>query len=214
MASDPPAGLTCQANGENTPGRVSGSGRSCRHLSESESDVVPTVKSLARLCSRDEEERAAALEELSQGVLVCLGLDRPGSARLTKQTLLHLLRLSLSCPLQEVRGKATELLRTAQVTKGHYLQFSVLHNIYRPAGTQREVGDGEAMGRIFRQEVLYINNVEKFAISLGLLLFFFMMKFQDQVNDLLIDVITLQLISHSYQLITIFCQIAGHFIRR
>ena len=108
--------FTCQANGDKTTGqRGTGSGRSRRLRSESESDVGPTVKSLARLCSRDEEERAAALEELSQGVLACLELDRPGSARLGKQTLLHLLRLSRSCPLQEVRGRATELLRTAQV---------------------------------------------------------------------------------------------------
>ncbi|XP_042363029.1 sestrin-2 isoform X1 [Plectropomus leopardus] len=99
------------SNGENTPGQVSGSRR---HKSESESDGDPTVKSLARLCSRDVEERAAALEELSQGVLLCLELNRPGSARLSKQTLLQLLRLSRSCPLQEVRERATELLRTAQ----------------------------------------------------------------------------------------------------
>ncbi|CAK6949522.1 sestrin-2 isoform X2 [Scomber scombrus] len=114
MASDPATGLTCRANGDKAPGRGSASGRSCRHLSESETDGGPTVRSLARLCSRDEEERAAALEELSQGVLVGLGLDRPGSARLSKPTLLHLLRLSGSCPLQEVRERATELLRTAQ----------------------------------------------------------------------------------------------------
>ncbi|XP_070702894.1 sestrin-2 isoform X1 [Pempheris klunzingeri] len=114
MASNPGTGFTCRANGENTPGGVSGSGCSCRHQSESESDVGPSVKSLARLCSRDEDERAAALEELSQGVLSCLGPDRPGSARLSKQTLLHLLRLSRSCPLDEVRGRATQLLRTAQ----------------------------------------------------------------------------------------------------
>lgn len=114
MASGPTAGFTCRANGEKSPGRVSASGRSRRHLSESESDAGPALRSLARLCSRDEEERAAALEELSQGVLVGLDLDRPGSTRLSKQTLLHLLRLSRSCPLQEVRGRATELLRTAQ----------------------------------------------------------------------------------------------------
>ncbi|KAK1880932.1 RNA-binding protein 4.1 [Dissostichus eleginoides] len=117
MASDPAAG--CLANGENKPGRGSGSGCSSRHRTESECDVALTVKSLARLCSRDEEERAAALEELSQGVLLCLGLDQPGSARLSEQTLLHLLRLSRSCPLQEVRGRATELLRTAQVMLGY-----------------------------------------------------------------------------------------------
>lgn len=44
-----------------------------------------------------------------------LGLDRPGSARLDKHTLLQLLRVSRSCPLQEVRERAAELLRTAQV---------------------------------------------------------------------------------------------------
>ncbi|XP_071396846.1 sestrin-2 [Centroberyx affinis] len=112
MASEPTAVFICEANRENTSGQVSG--RSCRHQSESEPDLGPTPKSLARLCSRDEEERAAALEELSQAVLACLGLDRPGSARLSKQTLLHLLRLSRSCPLQEVRERAAELLRTAQ----------------------------------------------------------------------------------------------------
>ncbi|XP_075962510.1 sestrin-2 isoform X1 [Anarhichas minor] len=93
------------SNGYNTPGLGSG-----RHRYESESDVGPTVKSLARLCSKDEDERAASLEELSQGVLACLGSDR----LISKQTLLNLLRLSRSCPLQEVRGRATELLRTAQ----------------------------------------------------------------------------------------------------
>ncbi|XP_019946524.2 sestrin-2 isoform X1 [Paralichthys olivaceus] len=112
MAGNPSAGVSCKANGQKTPGRVSR--RSCRLQSESESDVVPTAKSLARLCSRDEEERAAALEELSQGILVSLGLDKPGSARLSKRTLLHLLRLSRSCPLQEVRERAAGLLRTAQ----------------------------------------------------------------------------------------------------
>lgn len=112
MATNSVAGLTSQANGENTPERVSGSGRSSRHRSESETETGPTLKSFARLCSRDEAERAAALEELSQEVLMCLGLDQP---RLSKLTLLHLLRLSRSCPLQEVRGRATELLRTAQV---------------------------------------------------------------------------------------------------
>ncbi|XP_056274394.1 sestrin-2 [Pseudoliparis swirei] len=108
------ASFTCQANGENALGRSSDSDMSRRHRYESESDVGLTVKCLARLCSRDEEERAAALEELSQEVLACLGPDRRGSAQLSRQTLLHLLRLSRSCPLQEVRGRATELLRTAQ----------------------------------------------------------------------------------------------------
>ncbi|XP_058475900.1 sestrin-2 isoform X1 [Solea solea] len=113
MASYPAAAFASQANGDNTPGRGSGGDRLCHHT-EIESDIVPTAKSLTRLCSRDEDERVAALEELSQRVLVCLGLDKPGSARLSKQTLLQLLRLSRSCPLREVRERATELLRTAQ----------------------------------------------------------------------------------------------------
>ncbi|XP_019206183.1 sestrin-2 isoform X2 [Oreochromis niloticus] len=112
MASNPAA--TCQANGDSKPGGVPAARRSCGHRSESESDAGPTSKSLARLCSRDDGERRAALEELSQGVLQCLDLDRHGSGRLSKQTLLHLLRLSRSCPLQEVRERAVELLRTAQ----------------------------------------------------------------------------------------------------
>lgn len=138
MASNPVAGFTCRPNGDNTPGRVSGSDRSRRYQSESESDVCPTVKSLARLCSRDEDERAAALEELSQGVLVCLGRDRPGPARLSKETLLYLLRLSRSCPLQEVRERATELLRTAQVMLRYCSQSFLLYNVCRPAGTQKK----------------------------------------------------------------------------
>ncbi|KAK5605110.1 hypothetical protein CRENBAI_026532 [Crenichthys baileyi] len=114
MASSSGPGFTFQANGEDNPMQVSGSGSSRRHLSDSESEICPTAKSLARLCSRDKEERSTALEELSQKVLVRLGLDRPASGRLSKQTLLHLLRLSRSCPLQEVQLRATELLRTAQ----------------------------------------------------------------------------------------------------
>ncbi|KAM7384174.1 hypothetical protein PAMA_011496 [Pampus argenteus] len=114
MASDPTTGFTCRTNVEKASGTVAASSRPCRYQSESESDGGPAVRSLVRLCSRDEGERAAALEELSQEVLAGLGQDRPGSSRLSKQTLLHLLRLSRSCPLQEVRGRATELLRTAQ----------------------------------------------------------------------------------------------------
>lgn len=107
-------GVTRQSNGENGPGHVSYSNRPCRYQSESETDIVPTAKSLSRLCSRDEAEREAALEQLSEGVLMCLGLDRPGTNRLGQKTLLHLLRISLSCPLKQVREKATELLRAAQ----------------------------------------------------------------------------------------------------
>ncbi|XP_029369750.1 sestrin-2 [Echeneis naucrates] len=106
MASNLWTGSSCRTNGQNT------SNRSCRHQSESESDMTLTVKSLSRLCSRDEEERAAALEELSQSVLKCLLPDKP--PQISKQTLLLLLQLSLSCPLKEVRKRATELLRSAQ----------------------------------------------------------------------------------------------------
>lgn len=118
MASSSVPSFTFQANGEDNPRQVSGSGSSCRHLSDSESEICPTTKSLARLCSRDKDERAAALEKLSQKILECLELDRAGSARLSKETLLHLLRLSRSCPLQEVRIRATELLCIAQVMLG------------------------------------------------------------------------------------------------
>lgn len=115
MAGNAVPGFTCQANGEDDPRQVSVAGCSRRNQTDLEPDGAPTAKSSARLCSRDKEERATALEELSQKVLVCLGLDRPGSARLSKQMLLHLLRLSRSCPLQEVRVRAGKLLRTAQV---------------------------------------------------------------------------------------------------
>lgn len=115
MASSSAPGFAFQANGSENPSQAPDTGGSSRYRSDSESEIYPTAKSLSRLCSRDRDERAAALEELSQKVLVCLGLDRPGSARLSKQTLLHLLRLSRSCPLQEVRMRASELLCTAQV---------------------------------------------------------------------------------------------------
>lgn len=167
MASNPVAGFTCQANGDDTPGRVSGSGHSSRHQSESESDVGLTVKSLARLCSRDEDERAAALEELSQGVLLCLGLDRPGSARLSKQTLLHLLRLSRSCPLQEVRERATELLRAAQVMLGHSSVFSASLCLQ----TSRNIEEIKLIHQkcgTFSSKI-YLNDGLKFVLHLGTL---------------------------------------------
>lgn len=117
MGSNPAVGLTSRPKGANAPERLSGSERP-RY--QSESDIGPIAKSFSRLCSRSEEERAAALEELSQGVLMRLELGRPGSDRLGKETLLHLLRLSRSCPLQEVRERAAELLRTAQVKQGYH----------------------------------------------------------------------------------------------
>ncbi|KAK0132832.1 Sestrin-1 [Merluccius polli] len=83
--------------------------------SDSEPDLGPTPKTFTRLCSRDAADRAAALEELTRAVLARLGLDRrPGSERLSKPSLLRLLRLSRSCPLPEVRERAAKLLRTAQ----------------------------------------------------------------------------------------------------
>ncbi|CAN9503975.1 unnamed protein product [Ophioblennius macclurei] len=122
MASNRATGVHCRANGDDDDddpgqGSGSGSGRSGRHESECESDGGATVKNLSRLCSRDEEERNAALEELSLGVEACLNLnlDRPASSRMSRQTLLHLLRLSRSCPLPVVRERAAKLLRTAQV---------------------------------------------------------------------------------------------------
>lgn len=112
MGSNPTTGFTCRPKGP--PENVSGSER---FRYQSESDIGSTVKSLSRLCSRDEDERAAALEELSQGVLLRLRLDGTSTARLGKETLLHLLRLSCSCPLLEVRETAAELLRAAQVRR-------------------------------------------------------------------------------------------------
>lgn len=126
MGSNPAAGLTCRSKGAIAPERLSGSER---RRYQSESDIGPIAKSLSRLCSRSEDERAAALEELSQGVLMRLELDRPGSDRLGKETLLHLLRLSRSCPLLEVRERAAELLRTAQVRPSYHsdINASKLH---------------------------------------------------------------------------------------
>lgn len=121
MGSNPAAGLTCRPKGASAPERLPGSER---RRYQSESDIGPISKSLSRLCSRDEDERAAALEELSQGVLTRLGLDRPGSAQLGEETLLQLLRLSRSCPLQEVRERAAELLQTAQVRRGFHSDTS------------------------------------------------------------------------------------------
>lgn len=113
MASNPAVSLTCpDSREEDKPRNGSGSGGRC----DSESDAGAAAKSLAQLCSRDKEERAAALEELRQRLLVCSGSDRSESTQLSKKTLVHLLRLSKSCPLQELRLRVTELLWIAQVT--------------------------------------------------------------------------------------------------
>ncbi|KAL0962084.1 hypothetical protein UPYG_G00335470 [Umbra pygmaea] len=87
------------------------------HQTEVESEPelgCPKPKSFSRLCSRDEAERAEALEELTQSVMARLGLDQRGSAKLDTHTLLQLLRVSRSCPLPEICKRAAELLRTAQ----------------------------------------------------------------------------------------------------
>ncbi|MFT7811118.1 sestrin-2-like [Arapaima gigas] len=60
----------------------------------------PRVRRISRLCSRDERERAEALRELA----------RTGR----RETLLQLLRVSRTCPLEDVRRGATELLGAAQ----------------------------------------------------------------------------------------------------
>ncbi|KAJ7991668.1 hypothetical protein DPEC_G00286270 [Dallia pectoralis] len=82
---------------------------------ESEPDVgVSNPTRFSRLCSRDQAERAEALEVLTQSVMTRLDLDRHGLAQLDVHTLLQLMRLSQSCPLPEVCERAAELLRTAQ----------------------------------------------------------------------------------------------------
>ncbi|MBN3321409.1 SESN2 protein, partial [Atractosteus spatula] len=87
----------------------------------SRSEPVWDSRKFERLCSRDEKERAAALDALSQAVLLCLGTERPGlaepgesSAKLDKETLLQLLRVSKSCPFRDIREKAAELLHVAE----------------------------------------------------------------------------------------------------
>ncbi|XP_029104288.1 sestrin-2 isoform X2 [Scleropages formosus] len=56
---------------------------------------------LSRLCSRDTRERAEALNELARGALC-------------RDTLLQLLRVSRTCPMEDVRRGAAELLGAAQ----------------------------------------------------------------------------------------------------
>ncbi|XP_029603776.1 sestrin-2 isoform X18 [Salmo trutta] len=109
MALEPLTDGLCESNG----GRTTDS-EVPRPTSRHQPELGPNPNNFSRLCSRDEAERAEALEELTQNVMSRLGLDRPGSARLDKHTLLQLLRVSRSCPLQEVRERAAELLRTAQ----------------------------------------------------------------------------------------------------
>lgn len=80
--------------------------------------AVPSSGRLARLCSRDEKERAAALEALSRGVLSSASPGADGEPGLQRDTLLHLLRVSRTCPLPDIRERAAELLRMAQVPAG------------------------------------------------------------------------------------------------
>uniref|UniRef100_A0A3B3SER0 Sestrin 2 n=1 Tax=Paramormyrops kingsleyae TaxID=1676925 RepID=A0A3B3SER0_9TELE len=79
-----------------------------------EAVAVPSSGRLARLCSRDEKERAAALEALSRGVLSSASPGADGEPGLQRDTLLHLLRVSRTCPLLDIRERAAELLRMAQ----------------------------------------------------------------------------------------------------
>ncbi|XP_041759373.1 sestrin-2 isoform X1 [Coregonus clupeaformis] len=117
MALEPLTDVLCECNGGRTTNPDVSRPTSLHYQPEaveSEPELGPNPKNFSRLCSRDEAERAEALEELTQSVMSRLGLDRPGSARLEKHTLLQLLRVSRSCPLPEVRERAAELLRTAQ----------------------------------------------------------------------------------------------------
>ncbi|XP_061112163.1 sestrin-2 isoform X1 [Conger conger] len=83
----------------------------CESLSKSE--TVQRSRKFNRLCSRDEKERAAALEALTKSVLSCLA--QPGdSARIDEDTLLQLLQVAKTCPFPEIRERASELLKTAQ----------------------------------------------------------------------------------------------------
>lgn len=111
VALEPPTDALCECNGGRTTNSEDPRPKSRHHQPE----LGPNPSNFSRLCSRDEAERAEALKELTQSVMSRLGLDRTGSARLDKHTLLQLLRVSRSCPLQEVRERAAELLRTAQV---------------------------------------------------------------------------------------------------
>ncbi|XP_046874875.1 sestrin-2 isoform X1 [Hypomesus transpacificus] len=121
MAQEQAANVQCDCttNGKSKQGlgiNPSNGQPSLQHQTdvESEPELGPNPKSFSRLCSRDKAERDAALVELTQSIMACLGLDRPGSARIDKNTLVQLLRVSHSCPLLEVREKAAELLQTAQ----------------------------------------------------------------------------------------------------
>ena len=122
MAQEQAANVQCDCttNGKSKQGlgiNPSNGQPSLQHQTdvESEPELGPNPKSFSRLCSRDKAERDAALVELTQSIMACLGLDRTGSARIDKNTLVQLLRVSHSCPLLEVREKAAELLQTAQV---------------------------------------------------------------------------------------------------
>lgn len=83
---------------------------------QSTSETVQKSRKFYRLCSRDEKERAAALEALTKSVLSCLG--QPGDSAnvgIDEDTLLQLLQVAKTCPFPDIRERASELLKTAQV---------------------------------------------------------------------------------------------------
>ncbi|XP_030644935.1 sestrin-2 [Chanos chanos] len=71
---------------------------------------VLNARRFSRLSSRDEQERTAALEALTQSVLERV----ENSARLERDILLQLLRVSRSCPIPDIKERAAELLKRAQ----------------------------------------------------------------------------------------------------
>ncbi|XP_064203250.1 sestrin-2 [Anguilla rostrata] len=80
---------------------------------QSKSETVNKSRKFYRLCSRDEKERAAALEALTKSVLSSLG-QHGDSARIDEDTLLQLLQVAKTCPFPDIRERAAELLKTAQ----------------------------------------------------------------------------------------------------
>ncbi|KAJ8378441.1 hypothetical protein AAFF_G00242560 [Aldrovandia affinis] len=81
---------------------------------QSESKPVLNSRKFYRLCSRDEKERAAALEELTKSVLSCVDQNQGNSARIDDDTLLQLLRVSKTCPFPDINERAAELLKIVQ----------------------------------------------------------------------------------------------------
>ncbi|KAG9355562.1 hypothetical protein JZ751_000400 [Albula glossodonta] len=81
---------------------------------QSNSEVAFNSRKFNRLCSRDEKERAAALEELTKSVLSCVDQHKGDNDRIDEDVLLQLLKVSKTCPFSDIRERAAELLKTAQ----------------------------------------------------------------------------------------------------